>query len=384
MVRAIYYLSWVFPVLSLEQLVLANSQSVIDLSAEDLKDGIDNQLFDAIIDVRTQAEWNDGHIPTATLVADLGSLRFPPFPPLIDNSCNGANKVIVLYCRSGARAGAVAQKLIKEGYTATIYNGGGTNDWIDAGLDLVRTESVVPSCSRIIDLDAEDLKAGIDTQLFDAVIDVRTQEEWNDGHIPTATFVANLGLLDFPPFPPLMDRSCDRENKAIVLYCRSGARSGAAAQRLIEEGYRATIYNGGGINDWVEAGLDLVQTESVVPSCSAKMCINDRAFSIPESKTKNCVWIMKKEKRRKKWCSKSLDAREFCPTTCGICCIDDKKFNFQDNNENKRNCKWLKRGKNTIKKQKRYCVRDTVRAYCPITCDFCQDYVSWAPTISPN
>jgi len=75
------------------------------------------------------------------------------------------------------------------------------------------------------------------------VVDVRTEEEFQSGHLPQALNIPHdeitKHLSDLPP---------DRE---IVLYCRSGTRSGRALKALQDEGYDK-VYNGGGYTDLKE------------------------------------------------------------------------------------------------------------------------------------
>ena len=78
----------------------------------------------------------------------------------------------------------------------------------------------------------------------DAVIlDVRTQEEFDEGHIRDAVLlpdydVAALAATVLP----------DKE-QIILIYCRTGRRSENAARELIEMGY-TRVYDFGGIVDW--------------------------------------------------------------------------------------------------------------------------------------
>ena len=105
---------------------------------------------------------------------------------------------------------------------------------------------------------------------FDAVIDVRTQSEWDSGHVPNATHIESLQLMTFPPFPEILEEgSCNSESSTIVVYCRSGARAGAAIQKLLDAGYEGTLYNGQGVSQWEDAGYELVDTESINPKCSS-------------------------------------------------------------------------------------------------------------------
>ncbi|WP_036841850.1 rhodanese-like domain-containing protein [Polaribacter sp. Hel_I_88] len=71
----------------------------------------------------------------------------------------------------------------------------------------------------------------------DAVIlDVRTQEEWNEGHIENAKHIV-LNLI------PLKIEEIKAWDKPVIAVCRSGGRSGQAAQFLKQNG--VDVINGG-------------------------------------------------------------------------------------------------------------------------------------------
>jgi rhodanese-related sulfurtransferase len=88
-------------------------------------------------------------------------------------------------------------------------------------------------------------------QLIDAgaqLIDVRTDVEYRAGHIPGARHI------------PLADvqresASLDRETP-VVLYCRSGNRSGPAADAFAASGWDAHSIEGG-LVAWADTGLPL-------------------------------------------------------------------------------------------------------------------------------
>lgn len=75
------------------------------------------------------------------------------------------------------------------------------------------------------------------------ILDVRTVEEYEDGHIPGAICVPNetIGEDEIEELP-------DKE-QVIMIYCRSGNRSKQAAKKLLEQGY-TNLYEFGGIIDW--------------------------------------------------------------------------------------------------------------------------------------
>ncbi len=75
------------------------------------------------------------------------------------------------------------------------------------------------------------------------IVDVRTQEEYDEGHIPGAICIPNEEITDTKPeLLPDVDQ-------VILIYCRSGRRSKEAAEKLFNMGY-THIYEFGGIIDW--------------------------------------------------------------------------------------------------------------------------------------
>ena len=83
------------------------------------------------------------------------------------------------------------------------------------------------------------------------LIDVREPDEWADGVAAPAELLA-LSDLTGPrqTWKPFLEKNRDQE---LILYCRSGSRSGRAAQLLAREGFHTA--NAGGFNDWARAGL---------------------------------------------------------------------------------------------------------------------------------
>lgn len=75
------------------------------------------------------------------------------------------------------------------------------------------------------------------------ILDVRTKEEYESGHIPGAVCVPNETIGDTAP-AELPDKE-----QLIFVYCRSGNRSKQAAKKLIALGY-SNIVEFGGIIDW--------------------------------------------------------------------------------------------------------------------------------------
>ena len=75
------------------------------------------------------------------------------------------------------------------------------------------------------------------------IVDVRTQSEYDEGHIQNAVLIPNETIGSEPP------TNLPDKNAIILVYCRSGRRSEEAARKLVNLGY-VSVYDFGGINDW--------------------------------------------------------------------------------------------------------------------------------------
>ena len=89
----------------------------------------------------------------------------------------------------------------------------------------------------------ETAKQIMDTSKDYVILDVRTQEEFDQSHIPGAILIPN-DQISAEAEQVLMDK-----NQLILVYCRSGRRSKLAAEELVKLGY-TNIKEFGGIIDW--------------------------------------------------------------------------------------------------------------------------------------
>ena len=84
------------------------------------------------------------------------------------------------------------------------------------------------------------------------LVDVRTLEEFESGHIQDAIH------FDFYSESFQNDILSLDKSSSIILYCRTQNRSTKTANYLVENGYKEIIVLVGGINSWVKNGNDLV------------------------------------------------------------------------------------------------------------------------------
>ncbi|MEG0157347.1 MAG: rhodanese-like domain-containing protein [Anaerovoracaceae bacterium] len=92
-------------------------------------------------------------------------------------------------------------------------------------------------------VEAETAKRMMDNDSSLVILDVRTQGEYDEGHIKDATLIPVDGL------EAVAEEKFPDKKETILVYCRSGNRSKDAADILVEKGY-TKVYDFGGIKDW--------------------------------------------------------------------------------------------------------------------------------------
>lgn len=97
----------------------------------------------------------------------------------------------------------------------------------------------------------EHWQAGSKSPVPFVFLDVRTAEEYADGHVDGSLLI---------PVQELEGRLREvPKDKRVYLYCRSGKRSAAAANILVKAGFTNIENIEGGINAWKDAGYPVVK-----------------------------------------------------------------------------------------------------------------------------
>ena len=94
-----------------------------------------------------------------------------------------------------------------------------------------------------VNITAEEAKQIMDTEEGYIILDVRTQEEYDESHIPGAILIPHTEI------EARAEEVLTDKDQLILVYCRSGRRSKIAAEALVELGY-TNIKEFGGIIDW--------------------------------------------------------------------------------------------------------------------------------------
>ena len=106
-------------------------------------------------------------------------------------------------------------------------------------------DSGAPSSQEVVyrRISAAEAKEMIDGDAPVIILDVRTQQEYDEGHIKDSI------LLPYDQIPEKAGTVLPDKNATILVYCRSGNRSATASNALIELGY-TDVLDFGGIIDW--------------------------------------------------------------------------------------------------------------------------------------
>ena len=94
-----------------------------------------------------------------------------------------------------------------------------------------------------MNITAEEAKGIMDREEGYIILDVRTQEEYDQGHIPGAIQISHEEIAE------KAENVLTDKDQLILVYCRSGRRSKIAAEILVDLGY-TNIKEFGGILDW--------------------------------------------------------------------------------------------------------------------------------------
>jgi rhodanese-related sulfurtransferase len=133
-----------------------------------------------------------------------------------------------------------------------VFATGCSDETVDATPEAATTAAATPSqgVRLVTPEDGAAIQADAPADLV--VLDVRTAEEFADGHLEGAV------VVDFYA-PDFADQLAGLDpDVPYLLYCRSGNRSGQAAGLMADLGFVDVANVDGGILAWADAGLEIV------------------------------------------------------------------------------------------------------------------------------
>lgn len=133
------------------------------------------------------------------------------------------------------------------GYIVTGAEGQIDEKTLRYGISLIQTEEAGTSASNMTaeyhKISAEEAKKMIDETNSLILLDVRTDEEYREQHIPDAVLIPDYEIAT------RAEKELPNKDTLILVYCCSGRRSANAANELVGMGY-TNVYDFGGIIDW--------------------------------------------------------------------------------------------------------------------------------------
>jgi molybdopterin/thiamine biosynthesis adenylyltransferase/rhodanese-related sulfurtransferase len=113
--------------------------------------------------------------------------------------------------------------------------------------------------AEIDEIDAPSLAAALESASPPALVDIREQDEWDEGHIPGAVHVPR-GHLE-----SRIERIIPDRDAQVVLYCAAGNRSAFAAKTLEELGYANVSSLAPGYTGWKRDGFPTALARALEP-----------------------------------------------------------------------------------------------------------------------
>jgi hydroxyacylglutathione hydrolase len=187
-----------------------------------------------VVDVRDQLAFGAGHIPGAFGVGVNGNLStwaawvVPYDTPLL------------LVCDHSGDAEQAVRALVRVGLDDVRgFLDGGMGTWIGEGFPVAHTRQAAP-----VELAAELPRGHLQ------VIDVRSDEEWQAGHVAGARHLMAGTLAEHATSLP-------KDGVTLALICGTGYRSTVAASILERTGFSNLVNVTGGMAAWQHAGLPM-------------------------------------------------------------------------------------------------------------------------------
>jgi hydroxyacylglutathione hydrolase len=184
-----------------------------------------------VIDTRSPRAFGDGHIPGAINVY----LRGSSFATRVGFLVSPENRLLLVVKNERDLREAISQLSVVGFDQVTGYLDGGIAAWQEADLPV---RNLVQITVEMLHSMYHELK----------ILDVRDQDEWEEGHIKGATHI---------PYYFLEQRLHELDNtQPMAVTCASGQRSSIACSLLQRHGFTQLFNVIGGMDAWEESGLE--------------------------------------------------------------------------------------------------------------------------------
>jgi rhodanese-related sulfurtransferase len=252
-------------------LQIAAEEKIAWISARELGDQLASNAVTYLIDVRSESEYEDSHIPASLNVAGGQAVQ------RADDFVAVKNGRIVFISNQSARAVMAAYWYGQMGFRDVKVLQGGIEAWREHGGAM---ESGMPQNEPVGFAEAKKLACALTSKEANAlvqrspinVLHVGSSADFAAAHLPGSKWISR-GWLELK-----LPSSLDDRIRPIILSCADGRNSTLAAATLLEMGNKEVFVLDGGVQAWagagypIERGLDscLVEPNDIVLSPSIK------------------------------------------------------------------------------------------------------------------
>ena len=188
-----------------------------------------------VVDTRSPVAFGGGHI--------AGSYSLPPKRLSNVGWVLSYETPILLVTENVADLDFAIRNLIRLGFDRIEgYLIKGVESWYKEGLPVEKVDLMT----------VQDLRRQLSTQSDLTILDVRRQNEWDEGHIAGSTHIY-LGHLQ-------KEANSLSPQKPIAVICKTGTRSSFGASILLKQRFKQVSNCLGGIDAWRKAGFPLTET----------------------------------------------------------------------------------------------------------------------------
>ncbi|MBL0141283.1 MAG: sulfurtransferase [Betaproteobacteria bacterium] len=117
---------------------------------------------------------------------------------------------------------------------------------------------VADTKKQIKTIKLEEFRAALDRKELGLIVDVREEDEWNDGYVPGAINIPR-GLIEFRIWKQVGFPNAVDMNKRLTLYCATGGRCALATKSLQDLGFTNAVSVDMKFEDWVKGGNPVVK-----------------------------------------------------------------------------------------------------------------------------
>lgn len=212
------------------------TQDPITVSAEELREKMNNQEDFVLLDVQSLEGYLGKHIPNSISIPQTElTEKYKKLPRDKEIIVTSAGEKIDT-CNLCTQA---AKTLISLGFTNVKDFKEGVTGWENRGYPVVTGEEVT-----FQNINAEKLKQKIEDDEDILVVDIRDEEDYNKEHIKGAVYM---------PFENIISRKEElQKEKEVIIYDKTGLRSKLAVENLVKSGTLSATNLLDGFKNWKE------------------------------------------------------------------------------------------------------------------------------------